>query len=98
MVDKGSKVVDGTLAEVKAAAERGVLIDYDGDSSVLRDLPGVSRFRDDGGQAELFLNDGTDPQEILDLLVSRIRIKRFDIRAPTLRDAFERMVEAKDRA
>jgi ABC-type uncharacterized transport system ATPase subunit len=44
------------------------------------------------------LNDGTDPQEILDLLVSRIRIKRFDIRAPTLRDAFERMVEAKDRA
>ncbi len=92
MINKGKVVLDGTLAKVKAVGDKGILIDYDGDGSFLRDLPGVRRVNDSGKQAELFMQDGADPQQILAALVGKIEVRRFDLRDPSLHEIFIRTV------
>ncbi len=96
LINKGRKVLDGTLAEVKATGDRGILIDYDGDGAVFRTLRGVHRVNDAGKRAELFLDDGTDPQVILEQLVGKLRIRRFDMREPSLHEVFVRAVKGDD--
>jgi ABC-2 type transport system ATP-binding protein len=90
MIDHGQKVLDGTLAELKSGGGLGIRLDYDGDGSILRDLPGVRRVNDAGKQAEIFLEEGTDPQEILSRLVGRLTIRRFDLSEPSLHELFIR--------
>ncbi len=90
MINKGNKVLDGTLAEVKTVGDKGILIDYDGDGSFLRGLPGVNRVNDSGKQAELFMKEGADSQEILAALVGKVFVRRFDLRDPSLHEIFIR--------
>lgn len=92
LIHKGKKVLDGTLAEVKAGGEPTIHLDYDGDGAALRDLPGVRQVRDKGKQAEILLLPGADPQAILAALVGRLRIRRFDTREPSLQEIFIRAV------
>ena len=92
LIHKGNKVIDGTLAEVKSSGDLGIRLDYDGDGSVLRSLPGVERLNDHGKQAEIFLKEGYDPQETLAQLVGKITIRRFDLREPSLHEIFVRAV------
>jgi ABC-2 type transport system ATP-binding protein len=95
LIDKGKKVLDGRLSEVKSGGQHGIQIDYDGDGSILRSLPGVHRINDMGKTAEIFLENGHDPQEILTSLVGKVRIRRFDIREPSLHEIFVRAVGGK---
>jgi ABC-2 type transport system ATP-binding protein len=95
LINKGTKVLDGSLASVKSRGDRGIRIDYDGDGAVLRQLPGVARINDAGKQAEIFLKDGTDPQAILQQLVGKLTIRRFDLREPSLHEIFVRAVGGK---
>ncbi len=92
LIDKGRKILDGTLREVKASGPQTVIVDYDGDGVSFRDLPGVERVNDAGKHAELTLRDGADSQEILRRLVGRISIRRFDTREPSLHEIFVRAV------
>ena len=96
LVHKGRKLLDGPLAEIKASGDHGILLDYDGDGSVLRELEGVRRLNDAGKQAEIFLDDGVDPQDILQQLVGSLRIRRFDLREPSLHEIFVRAVSGGD--
>ena len=95
MINKGKKVLDGSLAEVKAAGEKGIMLDYDGDGTVLRSLPGVRRVNDSGKRAEIIMEPGADPQEILAALVGRVAVRRFDLRDQSLHEIFIRMVGGK---
>jgi len=93
LINRGRKVLDGPLTEIKAAAgDRGIQLDYEGDGSVLQRLPGVSRVNDAGKTAEIFLEDGVDPQDILAQLVGAVKIRRFDLREPSLHEIFVRAV------
>ncbi len=97
LIHRGRKVLDGPLSEVKRAGGPTVVVDYDGDGAALRALPGVTRLNDAGKRAELTLGDGADAQEILAQLVSsRLTIRRFDLREPTLHEIFVRTVEGKE--
>ncbi|MHC4943917.1 MAG: ABC transporter ATP-binding protein [Planctomycetota bacterium] len=95
MINKGKLVLNGTLAEVKAVGDKGILLDYDGDGMVLRNLPGVAKVNDAGKQAELFMEEGANPQEILAALVGKLEVRRFDLRDPSLHEIFIRMVGGK---
>ncbi|MBI1853970.1 MAG: ATP-binding cassette domain-containing protein [Planctomycetes bacterium] len=95
LINRGNKVLDGTLAEVKKGGEHGIQIDYDGDGSILKTIPGVTRVNDSGKTAEMFMANGHDPQEILARLVGKLRIRRFDIREPSLHEIFIRAVGGK---
>ncbi|MEE9126490.1 MAG: ATP-binding cassette domain-containing protein, partial [Planctomycetota bacterium] len=43
LIDHGKKILDGPLREIRGSGDHGVKIDYDGDGSFLRNLPGVLR-------------------------------------------------------
>jgi len=92
LVNKGNKILDGTLKEVKSSAGQAIMVDYDGDGAAFANLPGVARYRDAGKQVELFLEDDADPQAILAKLVGKVAIRRFDMREPSLHEIFVRSV------
>ncbi|MCA9411759.1 MAG: ATP-binding cassette domain-containing protein [Candidatus Omnitrophica bacterium] len=92
LIDKGEKVLDGPLFEIKKQQGQGILLDYDGDGSFIRTLPGVVRVNDAGKQAEIFLAPDADSQGLLSELVGRVSIHRFDIREPSLHEIFVRTV------
>jgi ABC-2 type transport system ATP-binding protein len=93
IIDHGLRKVDGPLAEVKARAERSVIVDYEGDAGAFASLPGVVAADDAGQHAELRLAPGADTQVILKALVERVRIRRFDTREATLKQIFLATVE-----
>ncbi len=95
LINRGKKVLDGSLASVRQSRGLSVHLDYDGDSRVLQGLPGVARLNDAGKTAELALLDGADPQAILSALVGRIAIRKFDLREPSLHEIFVREVGGK---
>jgi ABC-2 type transport system ATP-binding protein len=88
-------VLDGPLAEVRRSADQAIRLDYDGDASFVRSLPGVVRFNDAGKTAEIFLETGSDPQALLVEIVKRVRVRRFDLRDPSLHEVFVRAVGGK---
>ena len=95
LIHKGKKVLDGTLADVRGGMDLGIRLDYDGDSSVLDDLPGAERVNNAGKHAEIHLETGADPQAILRYLVdSGLTVRRFDLREPSLHEVFVRSVGA----
>lgn len=93
LINKGRKVLDGPLAEIRRSTDRTIRLDYDGDGSMLRELPGVSRLNDAGKTAEIMLSQDGDPQEVLARLVGRLTIRRFDLREPSLHEIFVRAVK-----
>ncbi len=92
LVNHGKTVLNGTLSEVKGSGDKGILLDYDGDGSFLKSLPGVARINNSGKQAEMFLDPGTDPQSILAQVVGKLTVRRFDLREPSLHEIFVRAV------
>lgn len=94
LIHRGRKVIDGSLADVKSRGDHGIILDYDGDGALLHRLPGVERINDAGKQAEIFLQEGTDPQDILAQIVGQLTIRRFDLREPSLHEIFVRSVDA----
>jgi len=92
LVNKGEKVIDGPLSQIKKSGGLGILLDYEGDGSFFVTLEGVSRVNDSGKQAEIFLHPGADPQALLTELVGRIAIRKFDLREPSLHEIFVRAV------
>ena len=91
-------MIDGPLSEVRRSAEQAVMLDYDGDGSTLRGVPGVVRINDSGKTAELFLAPGTDPQVLLRDLMGRVKVRRFDQREPSLHEVFVRAVGGRQAA
>ncbi|MFN3244989.1 MAG: ABC transporter ATP-binding protein [Planctomycetota bacterium] len=98
MIHKGQLAFEGTVAQIKEGRDQGIRIEYDGDGSVLKQLPGLDRVNDDNKAAELYLQEGQDPQEALRWLVEHLTIRSFDIREPSLHEVFVRTVEERDAA
>ncbi len=92
LINRGEKVIDGALSEVRSSGGRAAILDYDGDGARLQDLPGVVRVNDSGKQAELFLQEDADSQQIIAALLQRVQIRRFDLSEPSLHEIFIRVV------
>jgi ABC-2 type transport system ATP-binding protein len=89
LIDKGRKVLDGAVAEVKRRHGANTLaLAYEGDGAFLAGLPGVRVVSDTGRYAELRLLDGGDPQAVLREAAARVRVSRFEIVEPSLHDIF----------
>ena len=89
LVHRGKVVLSGTLDEVRTSSGKDTLhIDYDGDGAFLEALPQIARARVVNHAAELTLNDGADPQEVLRAAVGKLRIRKFEVAAPSLEEIF----------
>ncbi len=97
IIDRGRRKVEGSLARVKAAAERTIILDYMGNAGDLAALPGVVAADDSGQHAELTLTADADSQALLATLAARVTIRRFDTREASLKQIFLNTVEEDNR-
>jgi ABC-2 type transport system ATP-binding protein len=89
LIHRGKVVLEGSLESVRESFGHNTLhLDYDGDGSFLADLPQVVRATIDNHSAELTLGDSGDPQKILEAAMGRLRIRRFELGAPSLEEIF----------
>jgi ABC-2 type transport system ATP-binding protein len=95
LINKGEKVLDGKVAEVKSRHGKNTLVlAFDGDGSFLGSLPGVAKASDFGNYVEIRMSEGADPQALLSEAAGRLRIRRFEIVEPSLHDIFVETVTA----
>ncbi len=95
LINKGLKVLDGPVSEVKAGHGKNTLVlAFEGDGSFLASLPGVANVSDSGQYVEVRMSDGADPQALLREAASRLRIRRFEIVEPSLHQIFVETVTA----
>jgi ABC-2 type transport system ATP-binding protein len=99
LINRGQKLLDGPIAEVKRRhGHNNVIVAYEGDGAFLAELPGVRGVADHGRYAEIQLADGADPQALLREAVARVRVSRFEIVEPSLHDIFVERVTAHEQA
>jgi ABC-2 type transport system ATP-binding protein len=93
LINKGQKILDGEIHKIKQQyANNAVQIVYDGKGDFIRDLPQVEKMDDYGNYVEVLLKDGVDGHDLLELLISKIRIKSFTATQSSLNDIFISMV------
>jgi len=89
LIHRGKVVLEGTVDEVRGSFGRNTLhIDFDGDGAFLCDLPQVRKATILGSSAELALHEGADAQDILQACVSKFRVRKFEVAAPSLEEIF----------
>jgi ABC-2 type transport system ATP-binding protein len=93
LVDKGREVVTGTLAEVKSRYGRNaVQIEFDGDAAFVSDLSFVAGATAYPRWIEVELAPGSDPDDLFRAVAGRLRVRRFEVVAPSLHKIFIRLV------
>jgi ABC-2 type transport system ATP-binding protein len=92
MIFKGRKVLDGTLAAIQDQyGSDTIRIRTEDGSAALQGLAGVEKISDFGQVQELRVASGRDPQEILSAVMSRTRVRSFELARPSLHDIFVRI-------
>jgi ABC-2 type transport system ATP-binding protein len=95
LINRGEKLLDGTVAEVKARhGKNTVVLAFEGDGSFIEALPSVARVTDFKQYLEVRLKDGDDAQPLLREAAARLRLRRFEIVEPSLHDIFVLTVTA----
>lgn len=90
MINRGKRVLYGSLDEIKSNYKESLVVEYEGD---LGRIEGVKKINDYGKYAELSLEEDTDPQEILKRLIEIVGVRRFEMKAPSLNEIFIEVVE-----
>ncbi len=87
MINKGSSVLYGKLAEIKSRyRSNSIILAFDGQ---LPKLDGVKSIHEHKNHVELFLKEGFSPDEILaQIIKDKIRVYRFEVAAPSLNEIF----------
>ena len=89
LIHKGRKVLDGPLREVlRGADSRTIILETQETPPDLSGLPLVQSVEKKNRHHEIRLAPGTDPQDLLAVLVGRCHILRFEVKRPTLHEVF----------
>ena len=89
LINRGRKVLEGPLREVKAQFGRNrVVIAFHGDDRFLNDADLVRRADRFGNYVEVELQAGAEAQELLRRAVEAAEIQRFEVAEPSLREIF----------
>ena len=91
MIHRGKKRLDGGLTEVKGGA-RTITCEFEGDGGALASIPHVARVTPRGQAAEVELVEGADPRAFIAEANARVRLRRIDLREPSLHEIFLRTV------
>jgi ABC-2 type transport system ATP-binding protein len=93
LVNRGREIIAGSLAEVKASHGRNaVQIEYDGDAAFVGTLPFIESLTRYPRWLEATLRPGCDPDELYRALAGRVRVRRFEVVAPSLHKIFTSLV------
>ncbi|MFN0158747.1 MAG: ABC transporter ATP-binding protein [Bacteroidota bacterium] len=93
LINKGRVVLSGTVRDVKRKYGRNAVhLEFSGDGTFLKSLASVRHAMLYENSAELDLNDGFTAQSLLAEVISRIEIRKFEIREPSLHSIFLQIV------
>lgn len=91
MIHKGEGVLYGKIEEIKSRyGKNTVLLEFEGE---LKNIQGVKKMNNSGNYAELILEPGADPTEVLKKLAEMVRVNKFELSMPSLNEIFIRVVE-----
>ena len=91
MIHKGEGVLYGKIDEIKSRyGKNTVLLEFEGE---LKNIQGVKKMNNSGNYAELILEPGADPTEVLKKLAEMVRVNKFELSMPSLNEIFIRVVE-----
>jgi len=89
MINKGEKVLEGELSEVKANFGNKVLhLNYTGNSSFISELEGVKKVRDYGNEMEIELENLKYKDTILKNIINKISLNSLSVTEPSLNSIF----------
>ncbi len=92
MIFKGKKVLDGTLASIQDQyGSDTIRIRTEDGAGALNGLRGIEKINNFGQVQELRLAQGTDPHIVLSDIMSRTRVRSFEVAKPSLHDIFIRI-------
>lgn len=92
MIYQGRKVLDGTLLSIQDQyGQDTIRLQTELGVAALSGIEGIEKVNDFGQLQEVKLMPGTDPQKILEQIIPRTRISRFEMSSPSLEDIFIRI-------
>lgn len=92
MIYKGQKVLDGTLESIQKKYGMDTLhVQTDKGMTALGGIEGIERINDYGKYQEVRIRQQADPQQILEKLIQKTKITKFEITRPSLHDIFIRI-------
>jgi len=97
MLNKGKRVLYGTVAGIrKEHGKNSLLVEFadKGSIGIVREIPGIKRISEHGGSVEIFPDEGISAQAVLQELVKRAEILRFEQAFPSLNDIFIETMES----
>lgn len=92
MIFKGKKVLDGTLTSIQDQyGSDTIRIRTEDGAGALSGLRGIEKINNFGQAQELRLAQGADPHNVLSDIMSRTRVRSFEVAKPSLHDIFIRI-------
>ncbi len=89
LINNGRKVLDGDLADVKKQYSRNAIqIEYDGDGEFLKSQALIEKSDNYGNYVEVILKKDADPNQLLKVLVEKLKIRRFECATSSLKEIF----------
>lgn len=93
LINQGTVVVDGPLDQIRSRYQtNAVVVELDGDDAFIDGLPTVECVVRRDNRIEITLADGADEQHLLAALIERARVRRFEVKVPTLHEIFVHFV------
>jgi ABC-2 type transport system ATP-binding protein len=94
LVHEGKALLQGALGEVRRRFGGDVVrIDFRGDPTFVRNVPGVADMTRIGNTLELHLGDGADPSQVLAQIAPRLAVHRFEVQAASVHGIFVQLVQ-----
>lgn len=90
LINKGKIVLSGGIRDIKKTYGKDtILIEFEGDSSFLDDISNVKFITKTNNRAEFrILNNEQTPQQILEKIVNRVKIYKWEVTEPSMHEIF----------
>ena len=93
LINRGEKALHGTFYEIRATyTSNVVLLEAEGALDFLDTLPMVNAISRTGRLLEIDLNSNGDPQALLQAVMARASVVRFEVKRPSLHEIFVQKV------
>jgi ABC-2 type transport system ATP-binding protein len=93
LINKGQAILDDSMANIKSRCSSNIVsTELEGDTNFIEKLPIVKAVKSEGHNFEITLAGDADTQQLLRALVERLRVRRFEVKVPSLHEIFVDLV------